>query len=55
MAVERLGLSLEQLQADKDGASQAILFAVSAFVLFAVARGLFSFVQAFMAQTLSHT
>jgi ATP-binding cassette subfamily B multidrug efflux pump len=53
MASERVGLSLEQLQAHKDGAPQAILFAVSAIVIFATARGVFSFVQTYMAQTLS--
>jgi ATP-binding cassette subfamily B protein len=53
MATERLGLSLDQLQANKDGASQAILVAITAIVIFAVARGLFSFIQTYMAQTLS--
>ena len=53
VAAERLGTSLEQLQADKDGASQAMLWAGGAIVVFAAARGVFSFVQTFMAQTLS--
>ncbi len=53
MAVDRIGLSLAQLQADKDGAASAILWAISAIVLFAAARGVFSFVQTFMAETLS--
>jgi ATP-binding cassette subfamily B protein len=53
MAVERLGLSLGQLQANKDGATGAILWAIGAIVLFAAARGVFSFVQTFMAQTVS--
>ncbi len=53
MAVERLGLSLSQLQADRDGATAAILSAIAAIVLFAVARAVFAFVQTFMAQTLS--
>jgi ATP-binding cassette subfamily B multidrug efflux pump len=52
-AVERLGLSLAQLQADRDGAAQAIFWAVAAIAIFAVARGLFSFIQTYMAQTLS--
>jgi len=53
MAVERLGLSLAQLQTNKDGATSAILWAIGAIALFAAARGVFSFVQTFMAQTLS--
>jgi ATP-binding cassette subfamily B protein len=53
VATERLGLSLEQLQADKDGASQAILWAIGVIVVFAATRGLFSFIQTFMAQTVS--
>jgi ATP-binding cassette subfamily B protein len=53
MAASRLGLSLEQLQADKEGAPNAILWAVAAIALFAAARGVFSFVQTYMAQTLS--
>ncbi len=53
VAAERLGTSLEQVQADKDGASQAMLWAGGAIVVFAAARGVFSFVQTFMAQTLS--
>ena len=53
MAASGMGLSLEQLQADKDGAPAAILWAVAAIALFAAARGVFSFVQTYMAQTLS--
>ncbi len=52
-AVERMGLSLEQLQTDQDGAGRAVLWAITAIVVFAVARGLFSFIQTYMAQTLS--
>jgi ATP-binding cassette subfamily B multidrug efflux pump len=52
-AAERLGTSVEQLRAQKESAVQAILFAVAAIVIFTAARGLFSFVQAFRAQTLS--
>jgi ATP-binding cassette subfamily B multidrug efflux pump len=53
VAAERIGLSLEQLQANRDGAPNAILWAIAAVVIFAVARGLFSFVQTYMAETLS--
>ena len=53
MAAQKLGLSLEQLQANQDNAAQAILWAIAAIVLFALARGVFSFVQTYMSQTLS--
>jgi len=53
LGAEKLGLSLEQLQANRDGAAQAILWAIAAIVLFAIARGVFSFVQTYMSQTLS--
>jgi ATP-binding cassette subfamily B protein len=53
MAAQKLGLSIEQLQANQDGAAQAILWAIAAIVLFAIARGVFSFVQTYMSQTLS--
>ena len=53
LAAGKLGLSLEQLQADQMNAPQAILWAIVAVSVFAAARGVFSFVQTFMAQTLS--
>jgi ATP-binding cassette subfamily B protein len=53
LAAQQLGTSVEQMQADKESAVQAILFAIGAIVLFAVARGVFSFVQTYSAQTLS--
>jgi ATP-binding cassette subfamily B multidrug efflux pump len=53
LAAEQLGTSVDKIQADKDNAVQAILFAIVAIVIFAAARGVFSFVQTFMAQTVS--
>jgi len=53
LAADRIGLSVEQLQANRDGAPTAILWTLAAVVIFAVARGLFSFVQTYMAETLS--
>ena len=53
VAADRIGLSVEQLQANRDGAPTAILWAIAAVVVFAIARGLFSFVQTYMAETLS--
>jgi ATP-binding cassette subfamily B multidrug efflux pump len=53
LASQRLGLSIEQLQAEEAGAPRAILYAIGAIVLFAAARGVFSFIQTYMAQSLS--
>ena len=53
LAAQQTGLSLAQLQADQANAPQAIIWALVAIVIFAVARGLFSFVQSYMAQSLS--
>ncbi len=53
LAAERLGLDLSVAQSDLDGATQAIIFSALLIVLFAVARGLFSFAQTYMSQILS--
>ncbi len=47
------GVTLDQLRADASGAEQAILAAGIAVVLFAAARGVFAFVQGYMAEKLS--
>ncbi len=47
------GVTLDQLRADASGAEQAIVAAGLAVVGFAVARGIFAFVQGFMAEKLS--
>jgi ATP-binding cassette subfamily B protein len=52
-AVERLGLSLEQLTANRDGAEEALLWAAALIVVFAVLRGLFAFSQTYLGERLS--
>ncbi len=52
-AAEYKGVTLDQLRADASGAEQAILAAGIAVVLFAAARGIFAFVQGYMAEKLS--
>ena len=53
MAAERLGLDLTAVQAELDAAPRVLLSAGLIVVLFAVARGLFTFAQAYMSQALS--
>ncbi len=43
VAAERLGLSLDELLANQNGAETALLWAGALIVLFAVIRGLFAF------------
>lgn len=52
-AAQRLGLDLTVAQTELDGAPRAILLASVIIVLFAIARGLFAFVQNYTAQSLS--
>ena len=52
-AAEYKGVTLDQLRLDADGAEQAILAAGLAIVAFAVARGIFAFVQGYMSEKLS--
>jgi ATP-binding cassette subfamily B protein len=47
------GMTLDQIRLDASGAENAILAAGIAIVVFALARGLFSFVQGYMAERLS--
>ena len=47
------GVTLEQLRLDASGAEHAIIAAGLAVIAFAVARGIFAFVQGFMAEKLS--
>lgn len=53
-ASERLGLDLMSAQSQLDDAPSALVWAGLAIVGFAAARGLFSFVQTYMSQVLSH-
>jgi ATP-binding cassette subfamily B protein len=52
-AAQQLGLDLAAAQAELDAAPRAILLAAVVIVLFAIARGLFSFAQNFASQSLS--
>lgn len=53
IAAERLALDLSAMSVDLENAPQAIVMAGLIVVAFAVARGLFTFAQTFLAQTLS--
>lgn len=53
MAAERLGLDFATVQADYDNATRAMIYAGLIIILFAIARGLFSFAQAYLSQVLS--
>lgn len=53
VAAERLGLDLSAMAVDLENAPRAIVWAGLIVVAFAVARGLFTFAQTFLAQTLS--
>jgi ATP-binding cassette subfamily B protein len=53
-AVNRLALNLESMKLNLEGATRALVIAGIVIVLFAIARGLFSFVQAYLSQVLSH-
>jgi ATP-binding cassette subfamily B multidrug efflux pump len=53
IAATAMGTSLDQLQADADGAMGALTAALAAIVVFAIARGLFSFSRGYMAEKLS--
>lgn len=53
LAAEQLGLDLTAAEAQLGGATQAIVYASIAIVVFAIARGLFSFAQNYLSQALS--
>ncbi|MBW7957982.1 MAG: ABC transporter ATP-binding protein [Candidatus Promineofilum sp.] len=53
MAAQKLGLDLATIQSDLDAAPRLIITAGLIIVLFAIARGLFSFAQNFLSQALS--
>jgi ATP-binding cassette subfamily B protein len=52
-AAQRLGLELATAQAELNNAPRAILLAAGTIVVFAIARGLFSFAQNYASQSLS--
>ena len=53
LAAQQLGLDLTAAQTQLDGASRALVSATLIIVLFAVARGAFSFAQNYLSQALS--
>jgi ATP-binding cassette, subfamily B, multidrug efflux pump len=53
LAAQRLGLDLTAAQANLDGAPRALFNAGLIVILFAVARGLFTFAQTYLSQALS--
>ncbi len=53
MAADRLGLDLANLQVDLDNAPRALVIVGITVVVFAIARGLFTFAQTYMSQALS--
>ena len=53
MAAQKLGLDLATIQSDLDAAPRLIITAGLIIVLFAIARGLFSFAQNFLSQALT--
>ncbi len=54
-AAEQLGLDLMAMQADLSNATRALIIGGLIIVAFAVARGLFAFVQTYMSQALSQS
>ncbi|HEX9677018.1 MAG TPA: ABC transporter ATP-binding protein [Anaerolineales bacterium] len=55
LAAQRLGLSLEQLTQNRDGAQSALLSAGGLIVAFALVRGAFAFTQAYMGERVSQS
>jgi ATP-binding cassette subfamily B protein len=54
-AAENLGLTLDQLALNRDGAASAIIWAGVLIVLFAVVRGIFAFTNAYMGEKASQS
>jgi len=55
LAAQRLGLTIEQLQANSQGAESALISAGALIVVFALVRGVFSFTQAYMGERASQS
>ncbi|MCI0396577.1 MAG: ABC transporter ATP-binding protein/permease [Chloroflexi bacterium] len=53
VAAERLGLDLANLQVELDNAPRALVLAMITIIIFAIARGLFTFAQTYLSQALS--
>jgi ATP-binding cassette subfamily B protein len=54
ISAERLGLDLSSMTVELENAPRALVIAGVTIVVFAIARGLFSFTQAYASQVLSH-
>ncbi len=55
VAISQLGLSLDELLANRDGAESAMILAGGLIVLFAILRGIFSFSQVYMGERVSQS
>jgi ATP-binding cassette subfamily B protein len=55
LAAQRLGLSIEQLTQNRDGAQSALLSAGGLIIAFALVRGAFAFTQAYMGERVSQS
>jgi|SaaInlV_200m_DNA_2_1039689.scaffolds.fasta_scaffold00653_16 ATP-binding cassette, subfamily B, multidrug efflux pump len=55
LALDQLGLSLEEVTANYDGAFDAIIWAGALILVFAIIRGLFAFTQAYMGERVSQS
>ena len=55
LAAQRLGLSIEQLSQNRDGAQSALLSAGGLIIAFALVRGAFAFTQAYMGERVSQS
>jgi len=53
--LDQLGLSLEEVTANYDGAFDAIIWAGALILVFAIIRGLFAFTQAYMGERVSQS
>ena len=55
LAAQQLGLTIEQLKANSQGAERALISAGGLILVFAIIRGLFSFTQAYMGERASQS
>lgn len=55
IAISQLGLSLDELLSNRDGAESAMILAGGLIVLFAILRGIFSFSQVYMGERASQS
>jgi len=55
LAAQRLGITIEQLEANSQGAERALISAGGLILVFAIIRGLFSFTQAYMGERASQS